>query len=193
MGRINIAADEKLVKELEQEAKKKGYTMYAVTNLAIQAMVEALREGNAETLLSLIEYYKIVKDLELIPVTTWYLENLIRIAYEHDSNRVTEICESAGIQLASYLKTKVTGLNDIINIYNKIRTILPVKDVFLKQDEDGIVIRITGSGFGLESTTCASVIFRKILEEYGFRVNQVSATPGGIIVYKIALLSAKEP
>lgn len=185
MPRVNIAADSDVLEELEQEAKRKGYTLFAITNLALKAVAEILKEGgDSETLMSLVEYYKIVKDLEIVPVTVWYLENLIKIAYESDQNKVAEICETTGVQIASYLKTKASTLSELMNIYDQIREILPIKDIYIKQNGDIIDLRITGSGFGIESTTCASNILKKILEEYGFHIISMTPSPGGIILVK---------
>jgi len=119
LPRVNIAADSDVLEELEQEAKRKGYTLFAITNLALKAVAEILKEGgDSETLMSLVEYYKIVKDLEIVPVTVWYLENLIKIAHESDQNKVAEICETTGVQIASYLKTKASTLSELMNIYD---------------------------------------------------------------------------
>lgn len=185
MPRANLAADAELIEELEQEVKKKGYTMYAITNLALKAVLEILKEGgDSETLNSLVEYYKIIKDLEIVPVTVWYLENIMKLAYDHDKNKAIEICETTGMQLASYLKTKANTLSDLIEIYDKIKEILPVKDISVKQGDETVDIRITGTGFGIESTTCASLILKKIVEEYGLDVISINPTPGGIILLK---------
>jgi len=185
LPRVNIAADSDVLEELEQEAKRKGYTLFAITNLALKAVAEILKEGgDSETLMSLVEYYKIVKDLEIVPVTVWYLENLIKIAHESDQNKVAEICETTGVQIASYLKTKASTLSELMNIYDQIREILPIKDIYIKQNGDIIDLRITGSGFGIESTTCASNILKKILEEYGFHIISMTPSPGGIILVK---------
>lgn len=185
MPRVNIAADSDVLDELEQEAKKKGYTLYAITNLALKAVAEILKEGgNSETLVSLVEYYRIIRDLEIVPVTVWYLENLTKMAFENDQKKAIEICEATGMQVASYLKTKASTLSELLDIYDKVKEMLPVKDISAKQNGDSIDFRITGSGFGLESTTCAAHILKKILEEYGFNVLSITPSPGGIILVK---------
>ncbi|MFP3260859.1 MAG: hypothetical protein RXQ22_08260 [Sulfolobus sp.] len=54
MPRVNVAADAEIIEELEQEVKKRGYTMYAITNIALKAILEILKEGgDSETLSSL--------------------------------------------------------------------------------------------------------------------------------------------
>lgn len=185
MPRVNIAADSEILEELEQEAKRKGYTLFAITNLALKAVAEVLKEGgDSETLMSLVEYYKIIKDLEIIPVTVWYMENLIKLAYESDQNKAIEVCENTGVQIASYLKTKASTLSELLDIYDKVKEILPIKDISVKQNGDTIDLRITGSGFGIESTTCAASILKKILEEYGFNILSITPSPGGIILVK---------
>ncbi|MBB5253447.1 hypothetical protein [Sulfurisphaera ohwakuensis] len=185
MPRVNIAADSDILDELEQEAKKKGYTLYAITNLALKAVAEILKEGgDSETLISLVEYYRIIRDLEIVPVTVWYLENLIKMAYDSDQKKAIEICETTGMQVASYLKTKASTISELLDIYDKIKEMLPIKDISVKQNGDTIDFRITGTGFGLESTTCAAHILKKILEEYGFNILSMTPLPGGIILVK---------
>ena len=185
MPRVNVAADAEIIEELEQEVKKRGYTMYAITNIALKAILEILKEGgDSETLPSLVEYYRTMKDLEIIPVTVWYLENLVKIAYSADQKKTLEVCETTGLQLASYLKTKANTIADVLEIYSKLKEILPVKDISIRQNSESIEIRITGSGFGIESTSCASLIVKKILEEYGFEIETLTPSPGGIIFIK---------
>ncbi len=185
MPRVNVAADAEIIEELEQEVKKRGYTMYAITNIALKAILEILKEGgDSETLSSLVEYYRTTKDLEIIPVTVWYLENLVKIAYSADQKKTLEVCETTGLQLASYLKTKANTIADVLEIYSKLKEILPVKDISIRQNSESIEIRITGSGFGIESTSCASLIVKKILEEYGFEIETLTPSPGGIIFIK---------
>jgi len=185
LPRVNVAADAEIIEELEQEVKKRGYTMYAITNIALKAILEILKEGgDSETLPSLVEYYRTMKDLEIIPVTVWYLENLVKIAYSADQKKTLEVCETTGLQLASYLKTKANTIADVLEIYSKLKEILPVKDISIRQNSESIEIRITGSGFGIESTSCASLIVKKILEEYGFEIETLTPSPGGIIFIK---------
>ncbi|MFP3201935.1 MAG: hypothetical protein RXR43_06775 [Sulfolobus sp.] len=192
MPRVNVAADAEIIEELEQEVKKRGYTMYAITNIALKAILEILKEGgDSETLFSLVEYYRTMKDLEIIPVTVWYLENLVKIAYSADQKKTLEVCETTGLQLASYLKTKANTIADLLEIYSKLKEILPVKDISIRQNSESIEIRITGSGFGIESTSCASLIVKKILEEYGFEIETLTPSPGGIIFIKAKIKKSR--
>ncbi|EZQ02067.1 hypothetical protein CM19_11405 [Candidatus Acidianus copahuensis] len=186
MGRVNIAADSELVKELEKEAKSKGYTIFSLTNTAIKAMTDLIKSGeDSSTIQNLVEFYIIGKDLDIIPVTSWYIESLAKICYEKDIKAFEEICEGAGQQLSSYLKSRAPTFDGLMEIYDSVKSVLPIKDIHVKAGSDEeIEIRVTGSGFSKESTFCTSKVFQKILEGYSFNVIEMNYSPGGIIIAK---------
>ncbi|AWR96544.1 hypothetical protein DFR86_02585 [Acidianus sulfidivorans JP7] len=189
MARVNIAADAELMKELEKEAKSKGYTIYSLTNIALKAMLDLIQSGeDSTTLASLVDFYKITKDLDIIPVTSWYIESLVKLAYEKDSKALEQICEEAGQQISSYLKSRASTFDEIIEMYNSVRSVLPIKDIKVRQSSDSsLEIRVTGSGFSKESTFCTSIVFRKILEAYNFEILDMNYSAGGIIFTKVKL------
>jgi hypothetical protein len=51
-------------------------------------------------------------------------------------------------------------------------------------DDDMVELRLTGTGFSLESTFCASMVLKKILESYDFETVELVPSPGGIIYAK---------
>lgn len=185
MPRVNIAAEADLIEQLENEAKKRGYTIYSLTNTALKALLKLLKEGeDATTLESLVDYYLISKALDIVPVTTWYLENLTKLAYEKDSKQYETICEEVGQQIGSFLRSKASTLDELFNFYNTIKVILPIKNVVAKNHGDLIEFRITGIGFSTVSTLCAGKIFSKIAEAYDLTVEDVDVIPGGIVIIK---------
>jgi hypothetical protein len=183
LARINIAADADIVKELEKEVKSRGYTIYAVTNIALRAILEVLKSGeDSTTLLDLVELYKISKDLDLIPIPSWFIESLVKLGYEKDQKKFEEICEGAGKQLSSYFKSRASNFEDLIQIYSEVKGVLPIKDISVKSSGDEIFdIRLTGTGFNVEATLCAGLAFKKILETYSFEVKEINPSPGGIV------------
>ncbi len=190
MARVNIAADADIVKELEKEVKSRGYTIYAVTNIALKAILEVLKSGeDSTTLRDLVELYKVSKDLDLIPVPSWFIESLVKLGYEKDKKSLEEICEGAGKQLSSYLKSRASSFEDLLKIYSEIRGVLPIKDINVKSGGDGTFdIRLTGTGFNVEATLCAGMAFKKILETYSFEIKELSPSPGGIIFMRAKYL-----
>lgn len=193
MPRVNIAADAELMKELEKEAKSRGYTIYSLTNISLKAMLELIRSGeDSTTLTSLVEFYKISKDLEIVPVTSWYIESLVKIAYEKDQKGLEEICEGAGQQISSYLKARASTLEELLEIYSNVKSVLPIKDINVKQAADSTLeVRVTGSGFSKEATFCTSRVLKKILEAYNFEIVDLTYSPGGIIFAKVKLSKTK--
>jgi len=193
MPRVNIAADGTIVDELEKEAKKRGYTLYSLTNVALKALLKLLKEGeDVSSVESLIEFYLISKGLDLVPVTSWFLDNLSRLVYKNNEKEFIELCRSTGKQLALYLKTKASTLEEILLLYNTMRSILPINEIAVKRrSNDEIEMRITGTGFSLESTTCAKEVAVNVLESYGFKVLSATASPGGVIVINAKLYEEK--
>jgi len=185
MPRINIAAEADLIEQLESEAKKRGYTIYSLTNAALKALLKLLKEGeDANTLESLVDYYTISKALDIVPVTSWFLENLTKLAYEKDSKQYENMCEEVGEQIGSFLRSKASTLDELFDFYNAIKIILPIRNVAIKNAGDVIEFRITGTGFSLISTLCAGKIFSKIAEAYDLSIQDVDVVPGGIVTIK---------
>jgi len=193
MPRVNIAADGTIVDELEKEAKKRGYTLYSLTNVALKALLKLLKEGeDVSSVESLIEFYLISKGLDLVPVTSWFLDNLSRLVYKNNEKEFIELCRSTGKQLALYLKTKASTLEEILLLYSTMRSILPINEIAVKRrSNDEIEMRITGTGFSLESTMCAKEVAVNVLESYGLKVLSATASPGGVIVINAKLYEEK--
>jgi len=185
MPRVNIAAEADLIEQLESEAKKRGYTIYSLTNAALKALLKLLKEGeDANTLESLVDYYTISKALDIVPVTSWFLENLTKLAYEKDSKQYENMCEEVGEQIGSFLRSKASTLDELFDFYNAIKIVLPIRNVAIKNAGDVIEFRITGTGFSLISTLCAGKIFSKIAEAYDLSIQDVDVVPGGIVTIK---------
>lgn len=185
MPRVNIAAEADLIEQLENEAKKRGYTIYSLTNAALKALLKLLKEGeNANTLESLVDYYTISKALDIVPVTSWFLENLTKLAYEKDNKQYENMCEEVGEQIGSFLRSKASTLDELFDFYNAIKIALPIRNVSIKNTGDMIEFRITGTGFSLISTLCAGKIFSKIAEAYDLSIQDVDVVPGGIVTIK---------
>ncbi|AKA72499.1 hypothetical protein SULI_00225 [Saccharolobus solfataricus] len=185
MPRVNIAAEADLIEQLENEAKKRGYTIYSLTNAALKALLKLLKEGeDANTLESLVDYYTISKALDIVPVTSWFLENLTKLAYEKDNKQYENMCEEVGEQIGSFLRSKASTLDELFDFYNAIKIALPIRNVSIKNTGDMIEFRITGTGFSLISTLCAGKIFSKIAEEYDLSIQDVDVVPGGIVTIK---------
>lgn len=191
MGRVNIAADSELIKEIEKEAKSRGYTIYSLTNLALKAMLEMIKMGEDSTKLQdIVELYKVFKDLDIVPVTSWYIESLAKLAYEKDQKGFQSICEGAGLQVASYLKSRASTLEELMSVYESVKSALPIKDLKIRKlENDDFELRLAGTGFSLESTFCASMVFKKIVESYGFTILELTPSPGGIIYAKARISS----
>ncbi|XDF45247.1 hypothetical protein AB1303_04345 [Saccharolobus solfataricus] len=185
MPRVNIAAEADLIEQLQNEAKKRGYTIYSLTNAALKALLKLLKEGeDANTLESLVDYYTISKALDIVPVTSWFLENLTKLAYEKDNKQYENMCEEVGEQIGSFLRSKASTLDELFDFYNAIKIALPIRNVSIKNTGDMIEFRITGTGFSLISTLCAGKIFSKIAEAYDLSIQDVDVVPGGIVTIK---------
>ncbi|MCY0860445.1 MAG: hypothetical protein OWQ54_08460 [Sulfolobaceae archaeon] len=174
-----MAADSEIVKELEQEAKKKGYTMYAITNLALKSLVKLLKSGeDATTLEKLVNLYLLTKSIDTLPVPLWFLESVIKLLYEKDKKAYTEFCEAAGTQLAIFLKSRAHDIYELIKLYSDVKGVFPLKEFYISEENGGnLNIRITGTGFSQESTECAYYALKKILASYDIQVIKESISP----------------
>ncbi|BBD72338.1 hypothetical protein HS1genome_0727 [Sulfodiicoccus acidiphilus] len=186
MRRINLAADQNVAAELESEAKKRGYTLYAVTNMALKLAVRAMKEGaDLELLEGLLEFYRVMKSMDAVPVTSWYLDNVSKLCFSANQQEFLSICEAAGDQLASYLKGRAKDLSGVLEIYKVIRELLPISEISINAEDGFTEVRVAGTGFSRESTTCAARAFSRMLESFGLRTVELSASPGGIIYLKL--------
>jgi hypothetical protein len=185
MARVTLAASEELVDELDSEAKRRGITLYSLTNTSLASMVQLLKLGKPpETLTALVKYIELTEALRLIPVTDWFIENLISELYKANKEKLFELCEKTGDQLATFLTGYAPTLEELMKTFDTVKHILPLKSLYIKESDGGFIITILGSGFNLESTECSAIIAKKVFQSYGLRINEVKPNAGGVIVLK---------
>lgn len=184
MARINIAADSEIVKELEQEAKRKGYTMYAITNIALKSLVKLLKNGeDALTLDKLVNLFLLSKSIDTIPIPIWFLESVIKTVHEKDKNAYIELCEAAGSQLAVFLKSRAQDLYELMNLYTEVKGIFPIKEFYISEGNNGsLSIRISGTGFSQEATECTALAMKKLLSAYNVEIIKVDISPSIVTI-----------
>ncbi|BCU67054.1 hypothetical protein HS7_04910 [Sulfolobales archaeon HS-7] len=183
MARVNVAADEKIVEQLEDMAKKKGYTMFFLTNVALKLVLEVLREGeDLSTLEALIELFKITKSINVIPVTAWYLDNVSVTMFKESKEEFDKICSESGEQLGLYLKLRAKTLTELLQLYEKVKPVLPISSIVVREVNGDVEMQVSGTGFSRESTYCASKSLKRLLEAFGMKVSSVESSPGGIIL-----------
>ncbi|MGC9105309.1 MAG: hypothetical protein ACP5HQ_02640 [Thermoprotei archaeon] len=185
MVRATLAASEELVDSLDSEAKKRGLTLYSLTNTSLASMIHILRMGKPpETLQALVKFAELSEALRLVPVTDWFIENLISELYKTNKEKMVEICEKTGEQLATFLTGYAPTLEELMNTFSLVKLILPLKSVYMKNVDDTVVITIVGSGFNLESTECSARIAAKVFQAYGLKVQEIKYNTGGVILLK---------
>lgn len=193
MGRINVAADEQIVKELEAEAKRRGYTMYSLTNAALKLTLKVLKEGEDLSIIeSLLEFYRISKNMSIVPVTAWYLDSISISMYQNDREGFEKICRDAGEQLGAFLRLRARSLDELLEVYESVKPVLPISNIMIRPDNGGVEVQVSGSGFSRESTICASQVLTKVVEAFGMKVTSIVASPGGIIIARVAFNPAQE-
>lgn len=185
LKRATIAASESLVDQLESEAKDRGYTIYSLTNTALEAMLELVKDNYPpDTLKALVRFYKISQTLRIVPVTDWFIEKVTEELYKSNKDKLKEICEQTGEQLAVFLQGQAPTIEDLLELWDDVKAVLPINNVSLRNKDDEIIITITGSGFSHEATECSAWIASKIFESYGLKIVNVTGKQGGIILIK---------
>ena len=178
-ARANIAASKDAADELSKVAEERGMTQFALASELLRLGLELVKSGyNTQQVRELLTFYKIMSELEIVPIPGRLLDKMITDMYRINSQVMEQLWCEAGKMLAGYIKALSGDLSGVVSLVPYLARILPAKRFEVKVTENNIVIDVVGIGYGIESVQVNAVAARCLLEEFGYRVEKAIIAPG---------------
>jgi len=177
--RINIAVAKHVAEELARVAEERGMTQFALASELLKLGLDLVKEGyEPQQVRELLTFYKIMSDLEIVPIPGRLLDKMVTDMYTLDSGAMERLWCEAGRMLAGYIKALFGDLKEVTSLVPYLARILPAKRFAVQVTEKGASIDIVGIGYGMESVQVNAVAAKCLLEEFGFVVEKVVTAPG---------------
>ena len=177
--RVNIAVAKDVAEELAKVAEERGMTQFALASELLRLGLELVKSGyNTQQVRELLTFYKIMTELEIVPIPGRLLDKMITDMYKINSQVMEQLWCEAGKMLAGYIKALFGDLSGVVSLVPYLARILPAKRFEVKVTENNIVIDVVGIGYGIESVQVNAVAARCLLEEFGYKVEKVVTVPG---------------
>jgi hypothetical protein len=177
--RVNIAVAKDVAEELAKVAEERGMTQFALASELLRLGLELVKSGyNNQQVRELLMFYKIMTELEIVPIPGRLLDKMITDMYRINSQVMEQLWCDAGKMLASYIKALFGDLKNTAPMVPYLAKILPSKRFDVNVTENSVVMDVVGIGYGIESVQVNAVAARCLLEEFGYKVEKVIIAPG---------------
>lgn len=177
--RVNIAVAKHVAEELARVAEERGMTQFALASELLKLGLELVENGyDSQQVRELLTFYKIMSELEIVPIPGRLLDKMITDMYKINSQVMEQLWCEAGKMLAGYIKALFGDLSGIVSLVPYLARILPAKRFEVKVAENNVVIDVVGIGYGIESVQVNAVAARCMLEQFGYKVEKVVTVPG---------------
>ena len=177
--RVNIAVAKDVAEELAKVAEGRGMTQFALASELLRLGLELVKSGyDTQQVRELLMFYKIMTELEIVPIPGRLLDKMITDMYRINSQVMEQLWCDAGKMLAGYIKALFGDLSGVVSLVPYFARILPAKRFEVKVAENNVVIDVVGIGYGVESVQVNAVAARCLLEEFGYKVEKVVTVPG---------------
>lgn len=178
-ARANIAVSKDVADELSKVAEERGMTQFALASELLKLGLELVKNGyDSQQVRELLTFYKIMSELEIVPIPGRLLDKMITDMYKINSQVMEQLWCEAGKMLAGYIKALFGDLSGVVSLMPYLARILPAKRFEVKVTENNVVIDVVGIGYGIESVQVNAVAARCLLEEFGYKVEKVVTVPG---------------
>jgi len=125
---MNIAVSKEIVDALATTAERLGMTQYALANQLLGVGLELVGQGyNASQIRDIALFYRVMTELETVPVPGRLLDRMIVEMYRTNPEAVGKAWCEAGRMLASYIKAFFGGLEGAAALVPYIVKAVPAK------------------------------------------------------------------
>jgi len=177
--RVNIAVAKDVAEELAKVAEERAMTQFALASELMRLGLELVKSGyNTQQVRELLMFYRIMTELEIVPIPGRLLDKMITDMYRINSQVMEQLWCEAGKMLAGYIKALFGDLSGVVSLVPYLARILPAKRFEVKVTENNVVIDVVGIGYGIESVQVNAVAARCMLEQFGYKVEKVVTVPG---------------
>jgi hypothetical protein len=184
--RMNIAVSKEIVDALATTAERLGMTQYALANQLLGVGLELVGQGyNASQIRDIALFYRVMTELETVPVPGRLLDRMIVEMYRTNPEAVGKAWCEAGRMLASYIKAFFGGLEGAAALVPYIVKAVPAKRFEVKVEGNAFDLNAVGVGYSMESVEATASAVRCMLAELGYEVKEVATAPGVLRVHAV--------
>lgn len=177
--RVNIAVAKHVAEDLARVAEERGMTQFALASELLKLGLELVENGyDSQQVRELLTFYKIMSELEIVPIPGRLLDRMITDMYRVNSQIMEQLWCEVGKMLAGYINALFGDLSGVVSLVPYLARILPAKRFEVKVAENNVVIDVVGIGYGIESVQVNAVAARCLLEQFGYKVEKVVTVPG---------------
>jgi acyl CoA:acetate/3-ketoacid CoA transferase len=177
--RVNIAVAKEVAELLANTAEELGMTQYALANQILEVGLELIREGyGVAQIREIAKFYKVMTELESVPVPGRLLDRLIVEMYKENPEVVTRAWCEAGRMLAAYIKAVFGSLEEAVKLVPHVARVVPARRFEVKTENGEFLMDTIGVGYSLESVQATASAVKCLLEELNYEVKEVFTAPG---------------
>jgi acyl CoA:acetate/3-ketoacid CoA transferase len=177
--RVNIAVSKDVADLLANTAEELGMTQYALANQILEVGLELIREGyGVAQIREIAKFYKVMTELESVPVPGRLLDRLIVEMYRENPEVVARAWCEAGRMLAAYIKAIFGGLEEAVKLVPHVAKAVPARRFEVKTENGEFFMDTIGVGYSLESVQATASAVKCLLEELNYEVKEVVTAPG---------------
>lgn len=181
--RTNISVEDRIAKELADQAKLTNKTLYALANECLEAMIAICRQGGTpQEAFPAWRLSKMLKEVDAVPIPGSLLEKMIRRLFELDREGLQQAWFEQGQRIGTYLQMFYQDLEQLLSAAREFEGLMPIKRLDVKKTDRGgrpqYVLRVVGAGLSAEATTCAQHIIAGVLSAYSWAIKSSKVSEG---------------
>lgn len=171
--RINIAVARDVAEELASLAESSGMTQFALASELLRMGIDLVKSGYTPAQVrDLVEFYRIMTELEIVPIPGRLLDRLITEMYRLNKDAVLNAWCEAGKALAGYIRALFGDLSAAVHLLPLLSKIVPVKRFDVRVTDREAAIEIVGLGYSIESVEANAAAAKCLLEELGYKITE---------------------
>lgn len=178
--------DDDVFEDVSVQAHKQGRTLYAFMNETLSVMARICEGGGNPA--ELFEMWRLISNLKLLEVITLpsdFVDDLISELYQTDKEALLRKASELGSRLVEPLQIIAGDINDLIQLAQDLKLILPIKELKVSTNEESgsIEMIVLGAGRRIASTEACSSFLNAVLIGYGYSIVKQEVDLGTIRVW----------
>jgi len=164
---------------LANTAEELGMTQYALANQILEVGLELIRGGyGVAQIKEIAKFYKVMTELESVPVPGRLLDKLIVEMYRENPEVVARAWCEVGRMLAAYIKAVFGGLEEAVKLVPHVAKVVSARRFEVKTENGEFLMDTIEVDYSLESVQATAKAVRCLLEELNYEVKEVVTAPG---------------
>ncbi len=183
---MNIAVSKEVAETLADVAEQLGMTQFALANQILGMGLELVKQGySASQIREMAQFYRVVTELEMVPVPGRVLDRMIVEIYRANPEVVERAWCEGGRMMAGYIKAVFGGLEGAVGLASYIAKAVPARRFDVKAEGDEFHMDVIGVGYSLESVEATAAAVKCLLKELGYEIREMATAPGILRVHAV--------